>query len=911
MKSESNIISRRTGGLAGTVALVGLVLFGLWRESLIPSQMAFSNDAPLGLMTAYSEYRWGNFLGGSWVPLVWLGSPALPLQPSFTNLLYLVLGPILFGKFAAPLSLLFLGGAAAVFARACGFSRPVAVLVALAAALNTNFVSHAGWGLGARASTLAFVFLALAALSAAEGRRFWARGLLAGIAVGFAVIEGADVGAIFSLYVAAYALVTGWLTSSEGSKSSRWIPTFGRLALVAVCAGWIASYVLSTLVGTQIQGVAVLGETPAARQQRWEFITGWSFPKLEVVRIAVPGIMGYRMDTPDGGAYWGNVGQDGTPRLRFNGGGEYAGVLVLIVAGWALARAASRSGRQPFTDRERRLIAFWGVVCLVSLLLAFGRFAPFYRLIYSLPYLSTIRVPMKFLHVMHLGLFVLFAYGLQGLWRLYVAVPSVRRGGLMDQVAGWWRDARGFDRTWSRALAGLAIGALGVALVYAASLPALAAHIAHAGFPGNEGQGMAGFSVFEVGLFAGFVVLNATLLALVCSGRFSGGRGAMAAVLLGGVLVVDLGRAAVPFIQHYDYQRRYASNPVLEFLARQPWEQRVTARYFPDIRQTLTSPDDGTWPAVQNQWMEQQFPYSTLHTADIWQMPRMPEWDAEYLQKFRPTAPSDLGRIGRMWQLANVRYIIAARGMVAELNRLFDPEQQRFKPVLGFDLAPKPGSPTDGRVGLDDITAVVNPSGQYAVIENGTALPRARLFSGWEVLPDSDAALRRLADPAFRPESTVVLAEAPVLPGGETLNESPGGAPGEAVITAWAPKRVTLRTMAAQPAVLLLNDRWDSSWQATVDGQVVPILRANFLMRGVAVPAGEHTVEFRYKPDMRMLWVSLTAIGVALGVGVWLVVGLPPGAAGKEPEAETPPLDPDLQSRKSPTPVARGAQTRR
>lgn len=860
--------------------VLGIVLLGLWIRSFAGEQMAFSNDAPLGLMSAYSDYRWGNFAGGSWVPLVWLGSPALPLQPSFTNLLYLVMGPVLFGKFMAPLSLLFLGLAAVVFCRANGFGQPVSVLVGLAAALNTNFVSHAGWGLGARASTLAFALLALAALSGRDSRRFWTRAVLAGIAVGFAVVEGADVGAILSLFVAAFALVSGWL-ALDLPPVRRAVAILGRLALVAGCAAWIASYVLSTLVGTQIQGVAVMGESPEAKRQRWDFVTGWSFPKLEVVRIAVPGIMGYRMDTPAGGAYWGNVGQDGTPQTRFNGGGEYAGVLVLIVAGWALARAVSRSGRQPYSERERRLIGFWAAVCGASLLLSFGRFAPFYQVVYALPYLSTIRIPMKFLHVMHLGLFVLFAYGLQGIWRLYVEVPPVRRGGLMDQVSAWWRGSTGFDRRWARCLAGLAIGALVLALFYAGSSTSITAHIAQAGFPGEEGKGMAGFSVFEVGLAAGFVVLCAALLAVVSSGRFSDGRGTLAAVLLGSVLVVDLGRAAVPFIQHYDYQRRYATNPVLEFLARTPWEHRVTARYFPDIRQTFTGPKDGIWPAVQNQWMEQQFPFHMIHTADIWQMPRMPELDASYLQTFRPKSPEDLGRIGRMWQLANVKYVITAAGFEAELNRLFDPEKKRFKPVLGFDLVQKPGSPPDGRVGLDDITAAVNPAGQYAVVENGAALPRAGLYSRWQVLPDDTALLKRLEDPAFDPAAEVLLGQAPVLPDGAPMASSTNAVPGKATISQWKPKRIQIQTSASAPSVLLLNDRWDAAWRATVDGREVPVLRANHLMRGVPVPAGDHTVEFVYAPSMRMLWVTLSAMAVALGIGTWLAVGgRKPGSAG-------------------------------
>lgn len=856
------------------ILLVAVVLGWLWRESIVSALMAFSNDAPLGLMTAYSEFRWGNLMGGSWVPLVWLGSPALPLQPSFTNLTYLVLGPILFGKFIAPLSLLLLGVSAFIFGRSQGFARPVCILVGLAAALNTNFVSHAGWGLGARAVTLGFTLLALAALSQVDRRRFWARALLAGISVGFAVVEGADVGAIFSLFVAAYALYAGWIELSA-EPGRRALLVVGRLAVIAGCAAWIASYALTSLVGTQIQGVAIMGEGAAAKQQRWGFVTGWSFPKLETVRIAVPGIMGYRLDTPEGGAYWGNVGQDGTPAGRHNGGGEYAGVLVLLLSGWAVARAASKKGRQPFTDRERKLIGFWAVVSLVSLLLAFGRFAPFYQLVYSLPYLSTIRMPMKFLHVMHLGLLVLFAYGLQGQWRLYVEAPGSRNGGVIDQVKAWWRDAIGFDRLWSRALLIVSGGAVLLALVYAACLPSVAAYIAGAGFTVEEGKGMAGFSVFQVVLFAIFVAVNAGLLAVLASGRFAGGRSGVPAWLLGGVLVVDLARAATPFILHYDYLRRYESNPVVAFLATKPWEHRVTARIFPNIGQTLTAPEDGTWPAVQNQWMEQQFPYNTIHTADIWQMPRMPELDSAYMKVFRPAGPGDLGRIGRMWQLDNVRYVIGSRGMVAELNRQFDPAKQSFKPVLGFDLVPKPGSPPGERVTLDDITAVANPAGQYAVIEYGGALPRALLLSRWDVIPDDTAALKTLQSPAFDPATTVVLDAPPVLAGGNPLatNSSAVASASEATITEWAPKRVAIRTSSTGDAVLLLNDRWDPNWHATVDGKPAVILRANFLMRGVAVSSGQHEVVFSYTPSMRMLWVTLSAIAAALAAGFWLALG--------------------------------------
>jgi uncharacterized membrane protein YfhO len=104
--------------------------------------------------------------------------------------------------------------------------------------------------------------------------------------------------------------------------------------------------------------------------------------------------------------------------------------------------------------------------------------------------------------------------------------------------------------------------------------------------------------------------------------------------------------------------------------------------------------------------------------------------------------------------------------------------------------------------------------------------------------------------------------------------------PGEASIVSHAPKQVVVKTKSVVAGVLLLNDRWHPDWQVTVDGQPAPLLRANFIMRGVAVPAGEHTVEFRFNPPHGTLWISLSAIGVGL-----ILVGLLAFVPEKKPTA--------------------------
>ena len=172
----------------------------------------------------------------------------------------------------------------------------------------------------------------------------------------------------------------------------------------------------------------------------------WSVPKKEALGIVVPGLFGYRMDTGDGGNYWGAIGEhwlvpemqkqlsnpDENARKqaagflgnanvwRFSGSGIYAGVLISACClCWAVAQSFRRKG-SPFSLVQRRSIWFWMAVAVVGLLVGFGKYAPFFRLFYDLPYASTMRNPFKFMHIFHWALIILFAYGLHSLFRAYI-----------------------------------------------------------------------------------------------------------------------------------------------------------------------------------------------------------------------------------------------------------------------------------------------------------------------------------------------------------------------------------------------------------------------------------------------------------------------------------------------------------
>jgi uncharacterized membrane protein YfhO len=59
---------------------------------------------------------------------------------------------------------------------------------------------------------------------------------------------------------------------------------------------------------------------------------------------------------------------------------------------------------------------------------------------------------------------------------------------------------------------------------------------------------------------------------------------------------------------------------------------------------------------------------------------------------------------------------------------------------------------------------------------------------------------------------------------------------------------------------LLLNDKYDPNWRVTVDGKPAKMLRANFIMRGVYLTPGAHTVEFQFSMPNKPLYVTLAAI---------------------------------------------------
>jgi hypothetical protein len=85
------------------------------------------------------------------------------------------------------------------------------------------------------------------------------------------------------------------------------------------------------------------------------------------------------------------------------------------------------------------------------------------------------------------------------------------------------------------------------------------------------------------------------------------------------------------------------------------------------------------------------------------------------------------------------------------------------------------------------------------------------------------------------------------------------------------PSRITVSLDMQTPGLVVLANLWDKGWSAYLDEKPLPILRTNHAVRGVVVPAGRGTLEFRYEPasftwGLRFCGLAVIALAVWTGV---------------------------------------------
>lgn len=150
-----------------------------------------------------------------------------------------------------------------------------------------------------------------------------------------------------------------------------------------------------------------------------------------------------------------------------------------------------------------------------------------------------------------------------------------------------------------------------------------------------------------------------------------------------------------------------------------------------------------------------------------------------------------------------------------------------------------------------------------AVFENTRVLPRAWLASGELVATEQNEIeiIRSGKTPAgesWNPLQTALVESPTGIQFGKT-----GESPGHAEMTTLDPNKVEVKTEASGPALLVLSANHYPGWRAYVDGRSADIVRVNYNLRGVAVPAGNHLVTFVYWPKSVLVGLVISLLTLA------------------------------------------------
>ncbi|MCB9156410.1 MAG: YfhO family protein [Caldilineaceae bacterium] len=158
-------------------------------------------------------------------------------------------------------------------------------------------------------------------------------------------------------------------------------------------------------------------------------------------------------------------------------------------------------------------------------------------------------------------------------------------------------------------------------------------------------------------------------------------------------------------------------------------------------------------------------------------------------------------------------------------------------------------------------------SGDVKIYENLDVLPRAYLVHQSLSATDEQEALALVEEHAAELDRVVILEGAPPFVATAHADDA-------VEMIAYAPERVELRAHSQEAARLVLSDSYYPGWRAWVDGAETPIYAANYLARGIELPAGDHTVVFAYAPASWRRGVQWSMAGLLIWLGLLFSVAV-------------------------------------
>ena len=157
------------------------------------------------------------------------------------------------------------------------------------------------------------------------------------------------------------------------------------------------------------------------------------------------------------------------------------------------------------------------------------------------------------------------------------------------------------------------------------------------------------------------------------------------------------------------------------------------------------------------------------------------------------------------------------------------------------------------------------------VLENTDAVPRGFLVGQTEVVEESKKTWTRLRSSSFDPRETALLPD----PLDKPVTPIDSNSTAEATLESYAPEEIRWTVNTDAPRLFVASEvYYPAGWNAYLDGEKVPIHRTDYLLRGVHVPEGQHTLVMRFEPaaDRYGRWIAWASTILVYG-GILTFVG--------------------------------------
>jgi hypothetical protein len=145
-------------------------------------------------------------------------------------------------------------------------------------------------------------------------------------------------------------------------------------------------------------------------------------------------------------------------------------------------------------------------------------------------------------------------------------------------------------------------------------------------------------------------------------------------------------------------------------------------------------------------------------------------------------------------------------------------------------------------------------------------LPEAQIVYEWNLTPTRAQTFSAMQAPSFDPSKTVLLETPPnPLP-------NPTGGPAAVSITHQTTDSMEITANLPKPGILLITDAYAKGWRAReANGADDKILPADWILRGIPLSAGSHTIELTYAPRSFTIGLIISSLAIPL-FAMWCII---------------------------------------